>query len=60
MRDYINKLLNERQQHVQRITDIDNAIESIQKICSHNYEKIGRDHNYTYYKCTICGHEKSE
>lgn len=60
MKDYINKLLNERQQNAQRIKDIDAAIEAIQKLCPHNYEKIGHDHNYTYYKCSECGHEKQD
>ncbi|MBI9055493.1 MAG: hypothetical protein JEY96_16845 [Bacteroidales bacterium] len=60
MRDYINKLLNDRLQHSQQIKDIDAAIEAIQNLCTHNYEKTGQDHNYTYYTCSECGHEKQE
>lgn len=60
MKNYINKLLNERQQHKQKIADIDNAITAIQKLCPHRYEEIGRDHKYKYYKCAECGHEKQE
>ena len=60
MRDYINKLLNDREQHNQKIKAIDKAIKAIQDLCPHNYEKKGRDHNYTYFICTECGHETSE
>jgi ferredoxin-like protein FixX len=60
MRDYINKLLNDREQHNQKIKAIDRAIKAIQDLCPHNYEKIGHDHNYKYFKCTECGHETSE
>lgn len=60
MRDYINKLLNDREQHNQKIKTIDKAIKAIQDLCPHNYEKIGHDHNYKYFKCTECGHETSE
>jgi hypothetical protein len=60
MRDYINKLLNDREQHNQKIKDIDKAIEAIQKLCSHNYEETGHDHNYKYFKCIECGHETCE
>lgn len=59
MKDYINKLLKERVEHQQRIKHIDEAIESIQRLCPHNYEEIGHDHNYKYFKCTECGHETS-
>ena len=60
MKDYINKLLNEREQHRQRIADIDKAIEAIQKLCPHNYEESWHDSHHTYYICTECGHEKQD
>ncbi len=31
------------------------ALTLVRDLCDHDYKEIGHDHNYVYYKCSICG-----
>jgi len=33
---------------------------SLQNICRHEFTNTGRDHNYFYEQCTICGQRRKE
>lgn len=47
-----------------KLTDVKNAIEAIQKVCTHKteagketYVLKGNDSHYDYYECSQCGRE---
>jgi hypothetical protein len=31
------------------------SLKIVQNLCDHDYKEVGHDHNYVYYKCSICG-----
>jgi hypothetical protein len=31
------------------------TLKVIQDLCDHDYVEEGHDHNYVYYRCSICG-----
>ena len=62
MKTQIDKLNKERDQLMERVKKIDNAIEAFREVCDHknedggdDMEYIGHDSHKDYYKCKICG-----
>lgn len=55
MNQEIEKLQKEKTLLQERLKKIDNAIHALQQVCEHNFLYLGRDHNYEYYECTLCG-----
>lgn len=62
MKEIINKLEKERTDLQTRIYKINNAINAMQKVCTHKYEDgrcafdyIGNDSHKDHYKCSLCG-----
>jgi len=57
MKEEIEKLLAEKKVLLERVKNIESAIEAFQKVCTHKMICEGHDSHKNYYKCTICGHE---
>ena len=62
MKTQIDKLNKERDQLMERVKKIDNAIEAFREVCDHKNEDgsdameyIGHDSHQSHYVCKICG-----
>ncbi len=67
MKTQIDKLNKERDQLMERVKKIDNAIEAFRDVCDHKNEDgsyameyIGGDSHRDHYKCKICGGDSFE
>ncbi len=57
-REQISKLKGKLHDARQKVVEYEDAIDSLRKICTHRMNYEGHGHNYSVYKCDICGHEE--
>ena len=64
MKELIDDLKSKRIDAENLVKNYNDAIKSLQKVCSHKnkdgsdaYEYDGHDSHNDYYKCSICGYE---
>lgn len=63
----IRKIMERREVLQDELATIENILKELQKICSHKHEDgktamkyRGKDKNYDYYQCHICGKQIEE
>lgn len=58
MKELIKQYTKEIAEHQAEIKKRKEAIEALQALCAHKMAFEGNNHNYDFYKCTICGKEE--
>jgi hypothetical protein len=56
----LEKVKEERRKAVEHLRNIDDLLAAARKLCNHQWQYDGQDHNFDYYKCSLCEESRSE